>query len=330
VYAALLAGAILVSPGKPALAAEGGIGDYLLGSRSVGAGITPPPGLYFQDDTYFYDGKLSAGRTLSTGGLLVGNLSSQTWLNLPTTLWITPAKVFGGDVGVSLTTPFGGPRINAGLLVNSPRFGPIGVNATDDQTNVSDFFLNSFIGWHAGNFHWQVGVGGVIPSGTYVSGQLSNASLNRPAVDVFSTFTWLDPRIGWDLSAAVGVTFNQANTATNYTTGDEFHLEWAATKYITQQFTIGLVGYYYQQFTPDTGAGAVLGPFEGRVVALGGSLGYTFEVGKLPISTRIKIFREFDTVNRQEGTVSYFTVALPLAIDASSAPVPDKAIKTKF
>jgi hypothetical protein len=78
VYAALLAGAILVSPGKPARAAEGGIGDYLLGSRSVGAGITPPPGLYFQDDTYFYDGKLSAGRTLSTGGLLVGNLSSQT------------------------------------------------------------------------------------------------------------------------------------------------------------------------------------------------------------------------------------------------------------
>lgn len=330
VYAALLAGAIFVSPGKPALAAEGGVGDYLLGSRGVGAGITPPAGLYFQDDTYFYDGKLSGGRSLSTGGLLVANLSSQTWLNLPTTLWITPAKVFGGDVGVSLTTPFGAPRINASLLVNSPRFGPIGVSASDNETNVSDFFLNSFIGWHAGNFHWQVGVGGVIPSGTYVPGQLSNASLNRPAVDVFSTFTWLDPTIGWDLSAAVGVTFNQANTATNYTTGDEFHLEWAATKYITKQFTIGLVGYYYQQFTPDSGPGAVLGGFEGRVVALGGSLGYTFEAGKLPISTRIKIFREFDAVNRQEGTVSYFTVSLPLAIDASSASVPDKAIKTRF
>ena len=98
---------------------------------------------------------------------------------------------------------------------------------------------------------------------------------------------------------------------------------------ITQQFTIGLVGYYYQQFTPDTGSG-VLGGFEGRVVALGGSLGYTFEAGKLPISTRIKIFREFDAVNRQEGTVSYFTASLPLAIDASSQPVPDKQIKAKF
>ena len=58
--------------------------------------------------------------------------------------------------------------------------------------------------------------------------------------------------------------------------------------------------------------------------------GYTFEAGKLPSSTRIKVYREFDTVNRQEGTVSYFTVALPLAIDASSQPVPDKQIKAKL
>jgi len=67
VYAALLAGAMLLSLGRTALAAEGGIGVYLLGSRSVGAGITPPAGLYFQDDTYFYDGKLSGGRSLPTG-----------------------------------------------------------------------------------------------------------------------------------------------------------------------------------------------------------------------------------------------------------------------
>ncbi|MET4292112.1 hypothetical protein ABIB06_002995 [Bradyrhizobium sp. LB8.2] len=31
--------------------------------------------------------------------------------------------------------------------------------------------------------------------------------------------------------------------------------EWAVTKYLSKQFTIGLVGYYYQQLTPDTGTG---------------------------------------------------------------------------
>jgi hypothetical protein len=328
--AALAIGAIVLSMDGTAQAAEGGVGAYLLGSRGPMAGFTPPPGVYFQDDTYFYDGKLGGGRTLPTGGLLVANVSVQTWLNLPTTIWVTPAKILGGDLAFSVTSSVGEPRVNAGLLVNSPRFGPLGVNVTDDNINLSDFFVNSFVGWHAGNFHWQVGVGGIIPSGTYVAGQLSNASLNRPAVDVFGTLTWLDPAIGWDLSVAAGFTFNQTNTATNYTTGDEFHLEWAATKYLTKEFTIGLVGYYYQQFTADSGTGALVGAFEGRVVALGGSVGYTFEVGKLPISTRLKIYREFDVQNRFEGTAGFLTVSVPLAADASVAAATGKAINAKF
>lgn len=328
--AALLVIAILHSPGTRTEAAEAATGVYILGSRTVGAGITPPAGVYFQDDTYFYSGKIAGGTTLPTGGLLVANVSATTWINLPTTLWVTPAKILGGDLAFSLTTPFGEPRVNANLLVNSPRFGPIGVNASDANFDMSDFFLNSFIGWHSGNFHWQLGVGGVIPSGTYVAGQLSNVSLNRPAIDIFGAITWLDPAIGWDLSAAAGFTFNRTNTATDYKTGDEFHLEWGATKYLTKEFTIGMVGYFYQQLTPDSGSGARLGAFEGRVVALGGTFGYTFEVGKIPVSTRIKVFREFDVQNRMEGTAGFLTVAFPLWIDTGSQVAAAKPIKTKF
>jgi hypothetical protein len=329
--AAFIACTLLCLGGGAANAAEGGIGAYLMGSRSNGAGITPPPGVYFNDDTYFYDAKIGGGKSLPFGGLLVANVSTQTWLNLPTTLWVTPAKIFGGDLAFSLTSSVGEPRVGASLLVNSPRFGPVGVNVTDDHVNLSDFFVQSFVGWQAGNFHWQLGIGGVVPSGTYVAGQLSNASLNRPAVDLSGTLTWLDPSIGWDLSAAAGFTFNQTNTATDYKTGDEFHLEWAATKYLTKQLTVGLVGYYYQQLTPDSGTGAILGAFEGRVVALGGAIGYTFEVGKLPVSTRLKVYREFDAVNHLEGTAGFFTVSMPLAIDSSVASAAaGKSIKAKF
>ncbi|NUU44511.1 SphA family protein [Tardiphaga robiniae] len=329
--AAAISSVVSFSCLSPVMAAEGGVGVFLLGSHATGAGITPPPGVFFQNDFYYYDGKLGGGRTLPTGGLLVANVSAQSWIELPTTLWVTPAKILGGDLAFSLTVPVGEPRVNASLLVNSPRFGPIGLNVTDSQANLSDFFLQSFVGWHAGNFHWQLGVGGVIPSGTYVAGQLSNASLNRPALDVFGTFTWLDPAIGWDLSAAMGVTFNQTNTATDYKSGDEFHLEWAATKYITKEFTLGLVGYYYQQLTADSGTGARLGGYEGRVVALGGSIGYTFEIGKLPVSTRLKVYREFDAVNRMEGTAGYFTVSVPVAIDTNAMALSQgRTIKAKF
>jgi hypothetical protein len=93
--------------------------------------------------------------------------------------------------------------------------------------------------------------------------------------------------------------FNRTNTATDYKTRDEFHLEWAVTKYLTKQFTVGLAGYYYQQFTPDTGTGAKLGAFEGHVVSLGGFIGYTFEAGKLPITSRLRVYREFDAVGHR-------------------------------
>lgn len=318
---AVVASACLLALGAShaARAAEGGIGVYLLGAKAVtGVGITPPAGVYFQNDTYFYDGKLSGSKTLPTGGLLVGNVSSQTWLNLSSPIWITPVNLLGGSLGFSATIPVGKPQIDATLLVNSPRFGPIGRSVSDAEFNLSDFYISSFLGWNAGDFHWQVGISGIIPSGTYTPGQLSNASLNRDAIDAFGAFTWFDPKQGLDLSVALGFTFNQQNSATNYKTGDEFHLEWSATKYITKEFTIGLVGYYYNQITGDSGMGARLGSFEGRVTALGGAVGYTFEAGKLPISTRLKIFREFNAVDRQEGTAGYFTVSLPLAIVTSA------------
>ena len=127
--AALIVGALLGLTDAPALAAEGGIGAYLMGSRSNGAGITLPPGVFFNDDTYFYDAKIGGGKSLPFGGLLVANVSVQTWMNLPTTLWVTPAKILGGDLAFSVTSSVGEPRVNAGLLVNSPRFGPIGASA---------------------------------------------------------------------------------------------------------------------------------------------------------------------------------------------------------
>jgi hypothetical protein len=79
-------------------AAEAATGVYLLGSRGPNAGITPPPGVYFQDDTYFYSGKIGGGKTLPLGGLLLANVSATSWINLPTTLWVTPLKLFELDV----------------------------------------------------------------------------------------------------------------------------------------------------------------------------------------------------------------------------------------
>jgi len=93
----ILAGATLHAIAKRAEAAEAATGVCLLGSRAVRAGITPPPGHYFQDDTSFHS-KIGGGPSLPTGSLLVANLSATTSINLPTTMWGYSAEAGQGKV----------------------------------------------------------------------------------------------------------------------------------------------------------------------------------------------------------------------------------------
>lgn len=99
---------------------------------------------------------------------------------------------------------------------------------------------------------------------------------------------------------------------TDYTTGTGFHAGWAVTKMPTKQFSMGLVVYYCDQITGDSGPGARPGAFEGRAIALGGTVAYNFHLAGTQVSTRVKPYREFDVVNRLEGTAGYLTVAFPV------------------
>ena len=141
-----------------------------------------------------------------------------------------------------------------------------------------------------------------VPIGDYNNGALDNLAFNRWSVDINAAATWLDPTIGFELSAAAGITFNEKNSATNYKTGEEFHLEFAALQHFSKSFSAGLVGYHYQQISGDSGSGAVLGAFKGRVTALGPQIALTFPVNGIPVNVSGRFFAEFGAKNRLEGT----------------------------
>ena len=53
--------------------------------------------------------------------------------------------------------------------------------------------------------------------------------------------------------------------------------------------------------------------FAGRVhFALGGAMTYNFALGKIPVSTSARVYREFDAENRLQGTAGWPTMAIPL------------------
>jgi hypothetical protein len=304
--AATATGVLGLSP--EAKAAEGGSGFYLLGQQGPLAGVTPPPGVYFQDDNYFYSGDTSALFDVEGTEVALG-VDADVYLNLPTALWVTQHQVLGGNLGLSGTLVIGGPDISANIVAG----GPIG-SATDSVFTFGDPVLGAFLGWNKGDFHWKTGVTVNVPIGDYRDGAIANVALNHWAADVYAAATWLNPNTGFEMSGVAGFTFNAENPATNYRTGTEFHLEGAIVQHFSPAFEAGLVGYYYEQLTGDSGSGTspLLGGYKGRVAAVGATIGLNFPIGGLPISTRLKYFHEFDTKNRLEGDTVFFTVSMPL------------------
>lgn len=330
VSAAMVVGGLGLS--TIAHAAEGGISFWVPGQAVPQAAVLPPPGVYFDTTGYFYDASFPAGRQTRLGGNIVADVKVDLKADFVTGLWVTPWHVFGGDMAFAVVVPWGDPTIRAGVLINGPLVnrllgGPLARSVQDAGLTVGDPILSSSIGWHAGNLSWKVASALNVPAGAYKPGQLSNLAPNRVIDDVSAAATWLAPKLGLDLSAATGFTFNGKNYATHYRTGTEFHLDVSATKFLTKDLSIGALASHYEQITDDSGSGATLGPFRGRDMAIGGTIGYSFKIGDTPVAMRAKMLQEVETKNRFKGTISLLEVSFPLggAVVRSAAlkkPVP--------
>jgi hypothetical protein len=105
------------------------------------------------------------------------------------------------------------------------------------------------------------------------------------------------------------------------------HLDWAASHFISKQVHIGLVGYSYQQLTGDSGAGATLGDFKSRVLAIGPQIGFLFPVGDMQCYLNLKGYKEFAAEHRPEGWNAWVTFAISPAAEAPPAAKPRIPLK---
>ena len=78
--AAIVAGVFCLPLFEPALIGGDRFSDYLPASGE----ITPPAGLYLEDDVYFHDGKTNGGVKLHAAGLGVASPAARTSINPPT------------------------------------------------------------------------------------------------------------------------------------------------------------------------------------------------------------------------------------------------------
>jgi len=297
-----------------AQAAEGAASFYLLGSKNAQAGIIPPPGVYLQSDDYYYTASQSGSGAFEIGDVTVQTgfeVEADAYYKLLTPLLVTPLTVLGGNVGFGIAIPIGWKDVFA---AGNLAAGDVALRQTfrDSDAALGDPVASAFVGWNRGNWHWNVGALVNIPIGEWDEGALANIGFNRWGLDLNGAITWLDPQVGLDLSAAAGFTFHAENPDTGYQSGNEFHLEFAAVQNFSPQFSAGVVGYYYEQISGDSGGPPVLGDFKGRVTAVGPFVGYNFQIGETPASTRLRWYHEFDAKNRLEGDAAFFTLVVPV------------------
>jgi hypothetical protein len=256
---------------SPAQALEPGAAAATKAGVLIGASAgVPPPGIYMINQVFTYQANLAgpgvAGAPSKTG--VHANVDVQAFLFVPGWTFL------GAQVDFIAGEPF--VDTSVGAPVNAQFSG------------LHDSFFIGELAWqdigHTG-FAFKTGVTVYTPDGTVtgITG-LGNQGTNYWTFQPEAIFSYL--KDGWNLSAAIYVELNTQNTITNYTSGDQLHADFTATKTIGK-WTFGPVAYYVGQVSDDTCSsvtclgfyGAGVGPSLNQrydVWAVGGLIAYDF------------------------------------------------------
>jgi hypothetical protein len=290
-------------------AAEFGTGPWVRGYTDVLGGILPPvPGLYVRDDAYHYQG--DADRIVFDGRAQL-SVDEKYLADLLAVTYVTPFKILGGTYAVAVVPSFVQMNVKVNVGVSSfklpigpfdPTVGPFDISALGTDLAQGDTAIAPLLlGWHSGNFWWNLGVFAFAPTGQYDKRDLANTSLNHWAEMTRLAGTYYNPETGFQVTGAAVYSVNWENSATDYTTGNILNLEGSITKNF-RALGVGGVGYAMIQTTGDSGSGAKLGSFESKVYGAGPIVTYTLGAGSPTALTLLaKWYAEFDAENTFEG-----------------------------
>ena len=336
-FASLLTTAgILLSLGQ-VRADENGVSFWVPGFFGSLAATPQQPGWSFAAINYYTNVKASGDAAVSReitigqfnpalNASISANVSARADIGFfaPTYVFATP--FLGGQVAASLLMVYGrnDTALNGTI---SGTVGPIPFMRTIDlsqtTTGVGDLYPQFTVRWNNGVNNYMAYLTGDIPVGEYNSTNLANVGIGHGAIDGGIGYTYFDPKTGHEFSAVTGLTGNFENTATNYTNGIDWHLDWGASQFLTKQLQVGLVGYFYDQLTPDSGCAPILCPFESRVIGVGPQVGYIFPVGDMQGYLNLKGYKEFDNKDRPDGYNVWLTFVLsPKAPETTAAAPP--------
>jgi len=177
---------------------------------------------------------------------------------------------------------------------------------------LGDPTFTGLLGWHDGRLHSMAMFNVYAPTGDYDPHRPVNVGRNHWAAEPMVGLTYLNEAFGLEVSGAAGLTLNQKNPATDYKSGNEFHLDLAAIQHVSEKLYGGVAAYAYQQLTADSGSGAT-SAYKGRVFAVGPIVGGVIPLGaKQQLFVNARYYIESGAQNRLEGSTFFLTATLKL------------------
>ncbi len=257
---------------------------YVPGVEGIKAATLPPPGWYVRD----YNVAYYATRLNDENGHRSGppNFEVFTYANVPRVIWISDAKLLGACVGVDALLPLVYQNVRAGGYVGGS-FG------------IGDLFAESTLSWHLRRFDFSTSLGLWMPTGDSGLPPTTRAGLGYWTPMLTAGSTWYaDDAKTWAVSALCRYEINTEQRNTHTTTGNVLTLEWGVSKTLEKVFDLGVVGYYQQKVTGDSGNAMYARPHD-RVAAVGPEISVAFPKPMLFVSFRY--LNEFLAENRAEG-----------------------------
>ena len=319
---ALALGATLFLPAT-SFADEDGISFWIPGFFGSLAAVPQKPGWWVTSFNYF-DSVSASGNVAAAREITIGKFSPTVNVNLNLNAkatidiavvdagYVFEKPVFGGQLFIGLMGLTGpnSTQLNGALTLAS---GPFTItrqgSISQTTTGFGDLYPQAIIRWNNGVHNWMVYGTGDIPVGDYSPTNLANLGIGHGAADAGGGYTYLDPKLGHEFSAVTGFTYNLINPSTNYQNGIDWHLDWGASQFLTQQFFVGAVGYFYEQITPDRGCVPQLCPFESGVIGVGPQLGFIVPLGGVQAYLNLKAYGEFAGHDRPTGFNTWLTLS---------------------
>lgn len=275
-------------------AAENGNTQYGLGaSQFYGGLMAPEPGLYGLSQTsYYFADRLND----KNGNRIPVDFDVKAAVETLRFLGVTDVDIAGGNLWFQGVLPY--------MVDLNASAGPF----SDSRGGIADIVAATGLHWQAGPHSFLLGLDVAMPTGSYDAQRLSNPGLNHWSVQPAAGYHYLDfQNPTWELGLAARYIHNFENHDTNYTSGDEFNIDYAIG-YNFGKLRVGMTGYFLKQLEDDKGPGVGSDGNRGQVFAMGPSINWKFTQF---MEVNLAYQKEFFVRNRAAGNTIWLNATLP-------------------